>query len=203
MKYLYIALFLVCGNSIFAHEPNEAFFTFNLGENQILVEAELPWSMRNALIDYNPNLEKSNNKQDFENTFVSYIRDNLILKDENGLVLEFQKFEELKNNGHSHQNNYLLTFKGNTLEEITNTIMFNTYSNQVNYNTITWNGRKFKTSKNKTSFKLNEENKSNLSHYWWLLLLPILIITSIVIFKKTTAFHKMLKGRHLKQKRLH
>ncbi|MDA0177377.1 hypothetical protein OOZ35_07740 [Mesoflavibacter profundi] len=187
MKYLYILLFLVCGNSISAHEPNEAFFIFSLGENQITVEAELPWSMRNALIDYNPNLETSNSKQDFENTFVSYIRDNLILKNENGLVLEFEKFEELKNNGHSHQNNYLLTFKGNTLEDVTNTIMFNTYENQVNYNTITWFETKFKTSKNKTSFKLNEENKSDLFHYWWLLLLPILIITSIAIFKKTTA----------------
>ena len=154
MKYFYIVLFLVCGNSIFAHEPNEAFFIFNLGENLITVEAELPWSMRNALIDYNPKLKTSNNKQDFENSFVDYIRDNLILKDKNGLVLEFEKFEELNNDGHSHQNNYLLTFKSNKLEKVTNTIMFNTYTKQVNYNTITWIGKKFKTSKNKNSFKI-------------------------------------------------
>ncbi|MBT8245338.1 MAG: hypothetical protein HKP48_09935 [Winogradskyella sp.] len=186
MKYLYVVFFLVCGNSIFAHEPNEAFFTFNLGKNQIMVEAVFPWSMRNALINYNPNLETSNNKQDFESTFVAYIRDNLILKDKNGLVLEFKKFKEIDNNGHSHQNNYLLTFKGNTLEEVTNTIMFNTYTNQVNYNTITWNGTKFKTSKNKTSFKINEGNKLDFFHFWWLLLFPILIITSIVFFKKSS-----------------
>lgn len=186
MKYLYIVLFLVCGNSISAHEPNEAFFTFNLGEIVVTVKAELPWSIRNALIDYNPKLETSDNKQDFENTFVAYIKNNLILKDENSLVLEFEKVEELNKNGHSHQNSYLLTFKGKTLEEVTNTIMFNTYSNQVNYNTITWNGSKFKTSKNKTSFKLNNENKSEQFYFWWLFLIPILLIISIFIVKKTT-----------------
>lgn len=185
MKYLYIVLFLVCGNSIYAHEPNEAFFIFNLGEELITVQAELPWSMRNALIDYNPNLETSSNKQDFENTFVRYIKDNLILKDKNGLVLEFEKFNELNNNGHSHQNDYLLTFKGNTLVEVTNTIMFNTYTNQINYNTITWIGSKFKTSKNENSFKIVKESKLGFFQSWWLYLIPILLAISMFIYKTT------------------
>ncbi len=174
----------MCGNSIFAHEPNEAFFIFNIGENQITIEAELPWSMRNALIKFNPNLETSTNKQDFENTFVEYIRHNLILKDRNGGILEFEKFEEIKKNGHTHQNDYLLTFNGNNLSEVSNTIMFNIYTNQVNYNTITWFGTKFKTSKKKTSFKVNEESKHIFFQNWWLYLIPILLVIGIFIFKQ-------------------
>lgn len=185
MKHLFtIIIFFVCENSIFAHEPNVAFFTFNLKDDLITVEAELPWSMRNALIDYNPKLEKSTNKQDFEITFFEYIKHNLILKDTNGVVIEFQTFEELKNNGHSHQNTYLLTFKGKNLFEVTNTIMFNLYKNQVNFNTLTWNQTKFKTSNNKNSFKLNEETTSGFTHKWWLFLIPFSIVILILILKK-------------------
>lgn len=188
MKYLFtIIIFFASGNSIFAHDPNEAFFTFNLKDDLITVEAEFPWSMRNALMDYNPKLEKSSTKQDFKNTFFEYIKHNLILKDKNGAVLEFQKFEELKNNGHSHQNNYLLTFKGKNLFEVTNTIMFNLYKNQVNYNTITWSKTKFKTSNKKNSFKLNGENISDFFHNWWIFIIPILLVILIYILKKTTA----------------
>lgn len=192
MNYLYFVLFLLCGNSIFAHEPNQAFFIFSLGVNQITVEAELPWSMRNALIEFNPNLETSTKKHDFENTFVEYIRHNLILKDKNGGILEFEKFEEIKNNGHAHQNDYLLTFNGNNLSEVSNTIMFNIYANHVNYNTITWNGKKFKTSNTNDLFKVNEDGLSDSFHNWWLLFMPLLLIILIVIIKKTSA-NKVLR----------
>lgn len=184
MKYIFfITFFFVCENSIFAHEPNEAFFTFSLKDSLIIVEAELPWSMRNALLGYNPELEKSATKQDFEETFFKYIKNNLTLKDKNGEILELQKIEELKTNGHSHQNNYLLTFKGGNLLEVTNTIMFNLYKNQVNYNTLTWNEAMFKTSNNKNSFKTNEEKKPTFSYYWWLFSIPISLVILMLIKK--------------------
>jgi len=100
------------------------------------------------------------------------------------LVLEFDKFNELNNNGHSHQNNYLLTFKGNNLGEVTNTIMFNTYTNQVNYSTITWIGAKFKTSKHKNSFNIGKESNLGFFKSLWLYLIPVLLIISIFIIKK-------------------
>ncbi|MFZ9045470.1 MAG: hypothetical protein ACO2ZZ_06360 [Cyclobacteriaceae bacterium] len=181
MKYLFIASFLLSGNSMSAHEPNEAFFTFELKKGMITVEAELPWSMRNALIDYNPKLETSSNKEAFENTFSQYIKENLILKDKNGSVLEFQKFEELEKNGHSHQNNYLLIFQGNDFLEVTNTIMFNIDSNQANYNAINWNKTKYQTTSKKKSFKLKEEDVSSLFDIWWLLIIPFAIVVLILL----------------------
>lgn len=184
MKYLFILLNLfVCVNTVYAHEPNEAFFTFSLKDSLITVEAELPWSMRNALIDYNPKLEKSATKQDFEETFFEYIKNNLILKDKNGVILELQKIEELKTYGHSHQNNYLFTFIGDNLLEVTNTIMFNLYKKQINYNTLTSNEVMFKTSNNKNSFKTNEEKKSTFSYYWWLFFIPISLVILMLIKK--------------------
>ena len=163
---------------IYAHETNEAFFKIVQKENSIEIRAEFPWTMRNALISFNPSLENSTDKKDFEKTFIQYLKANLILKDKNGKTLKYQTYQELKNDGHSHKNNYLIIYKGSDLFEITNTIMFNIYDNQVNYNTITINSKQviFKTEKGIINFvlKRNENTK-----YWYLsiLLLPFIYFT--------------------------
>lgn len=140
MKTILLSVF-ICFISVFGfvHETNEAFFKFVQKQNTIEIEAEFPWTMRNALIAFNPSLENSTNKNAFENSFIEYIKANLILKDKNGDTLEYQAFQKLENNGHSHQNYYRVIFKGNDLFEITNTMMFNLNDNQINYNRITIN----------------------------------------------------------------
>jgi len=175
----------------YAHQTNEAFFTIIQKEKSIEIQAEFPWTIRNALIAFNPSLEKSTNNKDFENTFIEYIKENLILKDENGKTLKFQSFKELRNSGHSHQNDYQIIFKGSLLFEITNTIMFNIYENQVNYNTVTINSKQkiFKTKKGVTHFELIKSKKTN---YWYLsilLLFPVAYFTYWQINRKITANH--------------
>lgn len=174
MKYLLVLSFVCICVSGYAHETNEAFFKISEKENTIEVQAEFPWTMRNALMAFNPSLENSTNKKDFENTFIEYIKTNLILKDKNGNLLKYKEYKELETNGHSHQNNYLIIFKGNNLSEITNTVMFNIYGNQVNYNTITVNSiqKIFKTKKGFTHFKLIESKDTK---YWYLLFILLLI----------------------------
>ena len=54
--------------------------------------------------------------------------------------MPFEGFKAIDKNGHSHQNDYVLTYKGNSVEEITNTIMFNINDNQVNYITVQLDG---------------------------------------------------------------
>ncbi|MFK5856550.1 MAG: hypothetical protein QM503_10495 [Bacteroidota bacterium] len=188
MKYLLFFSFVCVINTFgYAHETNEAFFNIIEKENTIEIQAEFPWTMRNALIAFNPSLENSTDKKDFENTFVEYLKANLILKDKNGDILKYQNYQELENNGHSHQNNYLIIFRGSDLFEITNTIMFNVYENQVNYNTITVNSNKitFKTKKGLTHFTL----KKNDTKYWYFsfLFIPIIYIAYRYSNKKTTA----------------
>ena len=185
MKYLCkIFIFFTFSNSVFSHEPNEAFFKFKLEDGNITVEAELTWAMRNALIDYNPKLKNASNKQDFEASFFEYIKHNLILKNKNGKKLAFQKFEEVSNNGHSHQNNYQLTFNGEGLAIVTNTIMFNHYKNQVNYNTIDWTNKKYVTSNKIPSFSLNEQ-EFHFSQTWWLFFVIISLVILLLVLKKT------------------
>lgn len=161
---------LVC-----AHQTNEAFFEYNQKKNTVQVIAEFPWSMRNALIEFNHSLENSTNKKDFENTFREYINKNLILKNKNGHALQFKAFNKIENKGHSHQNNFQIIFKGNNVFEIKNTIMFNLYPNQVNYNKVSVNYKTitFTTDKNATHFYLNEHSYNK---YWCLLILTIPII---------------------------
>ena len=179
MRYLLFLCF-TCVFSIFgyAHKTNEAFFKITQKENTVEIEAAFPWTMRNALIAFNPYLENSTDKKDFENTFTDYIKENLILTDKNGDTLKHQAYKALKNSGHSHQNNYLILFKGSHLIGITNTIMFDIYDSQVNYHTITINSKQqtFKTKKGRTHFGLAESKKTN---YWYLflLLLPVVYIS--------------------------
>lgn len=160
-----------------AHEANEAFFKISQRDSVIEIEATFPWSMRNALLTFNPSLETATNKRDFENTFIAYIKAKFILKDRNGVVLHYKEYKELENDGHSHQNRYLIMFIGIDLQEVTNTILFNVYENQVNYHTITINTEQetFKTYKAVPSFRLGKEIITS-SWYLWFLLVPVCYI---------------------------
>lgn len=179
----------MCGNSIFAHEPNEAFFSFAIKETTIEVEAEFPWTMRNALLEYNPSLKKSTRKKDFEDTFFAYLRENLILKDSKGNVLSIKEFQKLENNGHSHQNNYLIIFKGTDLQKVTNTIMLNLYKNQVNYNMIKIGSstKMFKTSETQKHFDIINGKNNQYFKYLLILIIPFIYLAYRWFNKKTTA----------------
>jgi hypothetical protein len=185
MKHIIIVCFVFFYSSSFlAHETNQAFFLITQKENTIEIEAEFPWTMRNALIAYNPSLEKTASKKDFNNTFIEYIKANLILKNKSGENLEFRSYKELENNGHSHQNSYLLVFSGSNLIEVTNTIMFNIYENQVNYNKLTINSKTYKTSGKSVSFNVNHKQASD-NWYLLILILPILFF-GYKFYQKTT-----------------
>jgi len=173
MKYsILLLLWSMSFSASWAHEANEAFFKFTQTENTIEVAAEFPWTLRNALLAYKPSLKEAVNNRDFETTFLEYLRENLILKDENGVVLQLLGFEELDNNQHAHQNTYNITFKGTSLSEVTNTTLCNLNGNQVNYNTLALgkNNETFQTGNEKGTFQLKKENNTP---YLLLLLIPV------------------------------
>ena len=150
----------------YGHESNEAFFIIVQKQNTIEIQAEFPWTMRSALIEFNPELKEASNKEEFEKTFVDYIKYNLILNNEVGEKLEFKEYKELDNNGHSHQNNYLLIFNGASFNQITNTIMLNVFEHQVNYHILKMNDEKvnFVTKQGQAQYELPKKNSFN---YWW------------------------------------
>lgn len=176
MKNLLICCFVCLYSSfVVAHETNEAFFIITQKENTIEIKAEFPWTMRNALIAYNPSLENTAGKKDFEQTFMEYIKENLILKNKSGELLQFQNYKELDNNGHSNQNSYLIVFNGSDLFEVTNTIMFNVYDNQVNYNKLAISKKTYKTSKATNHFNVNQKMESG-NWYYLLLIIPFIFL---------------------------
>lgn len=119
-----------------AHNANEAFFTLKKGENTIEVQAEFPWTIRNALLDELPELEKTGDKTAFQHAFFNYIQNRFILKNEDQTSLDLLDVKEQETNGHSHHTNYVFVFKGQDVSTIENTIMFNISPNQKNYHTI-------------------------------------------------------------------
>jgi len=186
MKNIIIFCFIcLYSNLLVVHETNEAFFIITEKENTIEIKAELPWTMRNALIAYNPSLKNTTSNKDFEDTFIEYIKANLILKNNTGNLLKFKNYTALDNNGHSHQNSYLIVFSGSDLIEVTNTIMFNINKNQVNYNNLIINSKTYKTSKSSNHFKLNQKNVSD-NWYFFFLIVPLLFLVN-KYYQKTIA----------------
>ena len=120
----------------FAHEGNIAFFKIEQKETTVEVIAEFPWTIRNALLDFAPELKNSKSQEEFNTAFFDYIKSSLILSDMNGKQLELLKIESLNKDGHSHQNDFLFSFKGSSFKKVINRISFNLNTNQINHHTI-------------------------------------------------------------------
>lgn len=188
-EFWFLIFFIFLGGIVSAHNPNEAYFIITKKENTIEIEAELPWTMRDALIQYNPELNNATTREEFERTFVRYIRKNLILENAKGEQLDFVKFQESTNHGHSHQSNYKLIFRGYDVQHVTNSFMFNLYDNQKNYHRIFLNSKEYEytTTPNSPSFYIAEQNLKNHSPFniMWIggILFGLLVVFGIT--KKT------------------
>lgn len=150
IRLILFSLFFIFGiNSILAHKPNQAFFNIQETAQGIKVEAEFPWTLRNALIKFNPALEEAKHKSEFENTFFEYLKENLILKNSAKKAFVLKSVKELPRNGHSHQNSYLIEYEGSKLFSIENTLSFSIFDNQKNFHKVISNNLQYeyKTSK--------------------------------------------------------
>uniref|UniRef100_UPI0025FFF722 hypothetical protein n=1 Tax=Winogradskyella sp. TaxID=1883156 RepID=UPI0025FFF722 len=78
MKRILFVIVIIClfVTNGFAHDANKSFFKIRQNGEFVEIEAEFPWSIRNAMLDIFPELESSKNQKDFENTFFKYINDN-------------------------------------------------------------------------------------------------------------------------------
>ena len=161
---LFLGSLLLLNHGLFAHEVNEAFFIIKKQQQHIVVEAEFPWVLRNALTTFDPNLENATDKKAFENAFIQYIKANLILIDTDGTPLPFVGFKEIDKSKHAHQNDFILTFKGESVAEITNTLMFNIYDHQINYLTLQLADEEssYSTEKGTPTIKIGAEKNANI-----------------------------------------
>ena len=176
MRYwLFLFSLLFLNLSLKAHEANEAFFVVKQQGNKTIVESEFPWTMRNALLAFDPALENATDKAAFERVFERYIQAHLILLDSEGHPLNFLGFQEMETSGHAHQSNYVLTFEDGDLAEIRNSLMFDLYEHQVNYVLLRIGDqeRTFQTTRNAPSFQVDVKQKEFNYFYFLLILIPL------------------------------
>lgn len=142
-----------------AHDPDRAFFTISVNENSTIVEAELPWTIRNALFKFQPSLEKAKTKSAFDSAFFQYVSQNFTLTQKNGENLQLKEVSPVKKeNGHSHQTNYEFIFEGNEFATVKNTILCEYNKNQINYHELLLaeKTKEFTTSKESPEFKISK-----------------------------------------------
>ena len=185
MKIFLALSFLVLSPASFAHKPNEAYFIITQSDDTAEVIAEFPWTLRNALLEFSPSLEKANGKSEFEAVFIEYIKSNFILTGLYGENFEFIEFKEVPNNGHSHQGKYSLIFRGKNLVSISNTLLFNIYDNQKNHHKITINNIEdtFETTLGNETFEIKKTANSSFK-FWWIVLMFLPIIYFVVKSKR-------------------
>lgn len=160
-----------------AHESNKSFFKIEQKDATIEVIAEFPWTIRNALLEFAPELKTSKSKDEFDEKFFNYIKSAFIISDIKGKQLELLSVVHINTEGHSHQNNYLIVFKGSTYNKVKNTISFNLKNKQVNYHTLKkgYETNIFNTTINSPSFMIMNQHNAAFGYLWLLILIPILL----------------------------
>jgi hypothetical protein len=183
-QYFLLLLVISCfQNMSFAHSPHECYYNIKIEKNGCTISAEFPWTLRNALLNFDPALKNAQQPQAFEKAFEKYISSHLILKDTHGKALVFKGYRALENSGHSHQNEYVLKYEGGDVYQVTNTIMFEMSDKQSNYHSVFVDGteKNFETFIGQDSFMVDDLS-DNYSQYFVFGFLAIGII-GIFVYK--------------------
>ncbi|CAA6824417.1 MAG: Unknown protein [uncultured Aureispira sp.] len=163
------ALFLIMSMSIiswtsYAHAPNEAFFEFFESNNELLIKAEFPWTIREVLLAARPQLKNAQTKEDMTAGLLSYLQEHLELRNAQNQQILIKSIKAAPNtNGHSHGSVYMLLLgKNQWISSIKNTCMFEAYSDQTNFHSIevaNASTLKFVTNKERATYTI----KTNLA----------------------------------------
>ena len=142
-----------------AHSPNRAYFYIEVKEQVIVVNAEFPWTIREALMNYDPQLKLNFDEVTMMQALECYFMDNFIISDENGEVAVLRSLKVLPHQGHSHQANVEVVFEHVEVSSISNTLMFERFLNQKNFISMkdTIGEMKFVTDKHGPTHDIGEE----------------------------------------------
>lgn len=165
-----------------AHEPDQAFFSIKKGKGQIEIVAELPWSLRNALLVEYPKLSQSQDRKDFENAFRSYVKKNIKIYNQSDNVLELIEVREIPNEAHSHAAKYGFIFEGDNIHRIQNTMLMNLYSEQKNHHVFLPNYESFITTAEVNSFEFSFNTMNSKNVLFVILLGFILLLIYVLVF---------------------
>lgn len=186
MKHFLLLALMFVGLKSRAHDANKAYFNLSIEQNQIMVDAEFPWTIRNALLSYDPQLEFQSDQHTFNNRFKDYVTENFKIEDNSGEPLNLLQVEILQKDGHSHQVNYQFIFEKGLVKKISNSLMFNLQNNQINVHTITINGESiiFETKAETSTFEIEPSSNNLLLVYAAVGISSVLFLVIYKIFKR-------------------
>ena len=190
---LLLSLITISFLSAFANDSNEAFFTIQENESNILVHAELPWTIRNALYQYKPELEFSQDQTAFDDAFFDYVRSTITFLDSNQdsikLIAVIKDYVE----GDSLLSNYIFEFEKGRVFIVSNSLMFNIYNDQENHHTIFRRTVpiSFTTSIEQAAYYV--EKPFNKRYY--LFSIPLIFLVGFVVIRKVQASNRRVKRK--------
>ena len=166
----------------YAHDSSKAYFNITQNSENVIVNAEFPWTIRKALLDFKPALEKAKKTQVFKAAMFDYVASSFIITNKHGSPLNLLSISTAKSTGHSHQLDYIFTFEAGKISSVTNTLLFAINNNQLNYHSVQNNDEvTFVTSNEQPTYML-EQKTNNL---WWLwLLVPLALLGALLYFLK-------------------
>ncbi|MEM9052008.1 MAG: hypothetical protein AAGC47_08160 [Bacteroidota bacterium] len=176
--------------SMEGHSPHQAHFTIEQASDKVIVMAEFPWTLRNALFEYSPELKEAREAEQFNLTLKDYVNENLILRNDLGAKIPLLNVEEIEDHGHSHSGTYLLTYAPDNVASVQNSLMFNLSEKHKNFHSLTTESAvlKFQTNHSSLDFEVTVREDKGTSWYLFLFLLVPLIIAVV----KTTLSRKSI-----------
>ena len=189
IKLFYLFSFM-CVFFGYAHDADKAFFNISIKDDKTLIEAELPWSIRNVLIAYDSNYLRSKSKEETRAIFLKYAKENLKLFNIEGRLLKLLSVSviDLNEATHTHTIKYLITYDGSLNEgRVENNLMLEYYKNQENYHWFTnYLGEKKEiiTNKENPMFFLVLKKSNNKMYYFLGAIFIVLSTMGIVFLKK-------------------
>jgi len=162
MRNIFLLTFFLSVHIAFAHSIDEAYFKIYMKDAKTFVDAEFPYTIRDAVLKVYPEIENST-QQKFDEKVLKYFVANLKMYN-NGNTFLIKNLKQLKGE-HNHSVKYIFDFgrvDWSSLK-IRNTIMFNINSNQKNFHTLQNEklNKQFTTSKDFKTWSLKEKKKSS------------------------------------------
>lgn len=187
MKNLFVLFFSCFTICIFSHDVNKAYFKIYQNTNEVIVEAEFPWTLRKAVFKEFPALENTKNQKSIDEALFNYIKKYLQILDADGNILSLKSVTYfVKKDAHSHQNDYKIVFKGNDFFTVTNTLLFNNSKKQQNYHTVTINHQEFDFTTHRNHRSFTKKSTPANSNLVWICSSILIAFMVVIIYKKRT-----------------
>ena len=168
MRSIHIAILafaLFISNSCLGHNLDETFSAISVQDGRMVIQLELPWSVRDAVLDRFPEVKGTSSIDFFREKARQYIAENIEVS-KNGQVIS-PTFLGLGDGSHSHSISVELHYPETYLEalSIRNTLLFNYTSLQQNHHQLLFpdgNTRRFVTNPKNPEFRANGKGDHKL-----------------------------------------